>query len=113
MGLHFQVDFIHHLWENCILIIHLHQRLSLDCCSEGSDFEKMSLGCRKLILAFVEENLDSGVLGFAPQRLIFKDQFQWFLGFGLFFLFLDLIVYDKKTFWIERLNLFNENGNKN
>ena len=49
----------------------------------------------------------------SKQFVAFKDQFQWFLGFGLFFLFLDLIVYDKKTFWIERLNLFNENGNKN
>lgn len=49
----------------------------------------------------------------SKQFVAFKDQFQWFLGFGLFFLFLDLIVYDKKTFWIERLNLFNENENKN
>lgn len=39
----------------------------------------------------------------------FKDQFQWFLGFGLFFLFLDIFLLERKTGWLKRLNLFNEN----
>ncbi|TXE15395.1 VWA domain-containing protein [Psychroserpens burtonensis] len=39
----------------------------------------------------------------------FKDQFQWFLGFGLFFLFLDVFFLERKTAWLKRLNLFNEN----
>jgi Ca-activated chloride channel family protein len=39
----------------------------------------------------------------------FKDQFQWFLGFGLFFLFLDIFFLERKTGWLKRLNLFNEN----
>ncbi len=38
----------------------------------------------------------------------FKDQFQWFLGFGIFFLFLDIFFLDRKTAWLKRLNLFNE-----
>lgn len=38
----------------------------------------------------------------------YKDQFQWFLGFGLFFLILDVLLLDKKTKWIQKLNLFNE-----
>ena len=38
----------------------------------------------------------------------YKDQFQWFLGFGLFFLALDAFLLDKKTKWIQKLNLFNE-----
>mgnify|MGYP000645307935 CR=1 FL=1 len=44
----------------------------------------------------------------AKQFAEFKDQFQWFLGIGLLFLFLDVFVLDKKTRWLKRLNLFNE-----
>lgn len=39
----------------------------------------------------------------------FKDQFQWFLGGALFLLVLDVFVLERKTGWIERLNLFNQN----
>ena len=39
----------------------------------------------------------------------YKDQFQWFLGIGLFFLVLDILFLERKTAWLKRLNLFNEN----
>ena len=39
----------------------------------------------------------------------YKDQFQWFLGFGIFFLFIDIFFLERKTGWLKRLNLFNEN----
>ncbi|OUS01447.1 BatB protein [Flavobacteriales bacterium 33_180_T64] len=39
----------------------------------------------------------------------YKDQFQWFLGFGFFFLFIDIFFLERKTGWLKRLNLFNEN----
>ena len=39
----------------------------------------------------------------------YKDQFQWFLGIGLFLLVLDLLLLERKTAWLKRLNLFNEN----
>ncbi len=45
----------------------------------------------------------------AKQIAEFKDQFQWFLGFGLFFLFLDIFFLERKTEWLKKLNLFNEN----
>lgn len=38
----------------------------------------------------------------------FKDQFQWFLGLGILFLVLDILLLEKRTLWIKRLNLFNE-----
>ena len=38
----------------------------------------------------------------------FKDQFQWFVGLGILFLILDSLMLNKKTNWIQRLNLFNE-----
>jgi Ca-activated chloride channel family protein len=44
----------------------------------------------------------------AKQFADFKDQFQWFLGAGLFFLFLDIFLLDRKTKWLKKLNLFNE-----
>lgn len=44
----------------------------------------------------------------AKQFAEYKDQFQWFLGVGLLFLFLDVFILDKKTKWLKKLNLFNE-----
>ena len=45
----------------------------------------------------------------AKQFADFKDQFQWFLGFGIFLLVLDIFLLDRKTAWLKKLNLFNEN----
>ena len=39
----------------------------------------------------------------------FKDQFQWFLGFGIFLLLIDVFLLERKTSWLKKLNLFNEN----
>lgn len=38
----------------------------------------------------------------------FKSQFQWFLGLGLLFLILDVLLLERRTSWLKRLNLFNE-----
>ncbi len=37
----------------------------------------------------------------------YKDQFQWFIAFGLLFLIADALMFEKKTKWIQKLNLFN------
>ncbi|WP_420320727.1 VWA domain-containing protein [Flagellimonas sp.] len=47
----------------------------------------------------------------AKQFAEYKDQFQWFLGIGLLFLFLDIFLLDRKTQWLKKLNLFNEHDN--
>ncbi|WP_455169089.1 vWA domain-containing protein [Aegicerativicinus sediminis] len=39
----------------------------------------------------------------------FKDQFQWFIGLAIFFIFIDVFLLERKTAWLKRLNLFNEN----
>ena len=44
----------------------------------------------------------------ATQMADFKSQFQWFLGFGFFFLFLDVFLLEIKTKWVRKINLFNE-----
>lgn len=45
----------------------------------------------------------------AKQFSDFKDQFQWFLGFAILLLFLDIFLLERKTAWLKKLNLFNEN----
>lgn len=39
----------------------------------------------------------------------YKDQFQWFVGFGFLFLLLDVFLLDRKTKWLKKVDLFNEN----
>jgi Ca-activated chloride channel family protein len=38
----------------------------------------------------------------------YEDQFQWFIGFGLLLLIIDVALLEKKTKWVQKLNLFNE-----
>ena len=46
---------------------------------------------------------------FDTQKFVdFKDQFQWFLGGALLLLLLDLTIFERKTQWVKKLNLFNE-----
>ncbi len=44
----------------------------------------------------------------AKQFADFKDRFQWFLGAGLLLLLLDIFLLERKTSWVKKLNLFNE-----
>ena len=44
----------------------------------------------------------------AKQFAKFKDQFQWFLGIGLFLIVLDLFLFYRKTQWVNKLNLFQD-----
>jgi Ca-activated chloride channel family protein len=43
----------------------------------------------------------------------FNSQFQWFLGFGILLLFIDIFLLEKKTSWLRKMNLFNEEKIKN
>lgn len=44
----------------------------------------------------------------STQMADFKSQFQWFLAFGFFFLFLDIFLLERRTNWVRKMNLFNE-----
>ena len=46
----------------------------------------------------------------AKQFTDFKDQFQWFLAGALFLLLVDVLLLERKTAWVNKLNLFNEKG---
>ena len=43
----------------------------------------------------------------------YKDQFQWFLAIGLLFLVIDVFLFEKKTKWLKKADLFNEEKTKN
>ena len=38
----------------------------------------------------------------------FESQYQWFLGLGFLLLLVDVFLLEKKTKWVQKLNLFNE-----
>ena len=42
----------------------------------------------------------------------YKDQFQWFVGIGLLLLIIDVFLFDRKTKWIKKADLFNESKSK-
>jgi Ca-activated chloride channel family protein len=44
----------------------------------------------------------------ATQMADLKSQFQWFLGFGFFLLLLDTFLLERRTKWVRKMNLFNE-----
>ncbi|NNM22100.1 MAG: VWA domain-containing protein [Flavobacteriaceae bacterium] len=44
----------------------------------------------------------------AKQFTDFKDQYQWFLFGALFLLVIDVLLLERKTGWLKKLNLFNE-----
>ena len=48
----------------------------------------------------------------AKQVSDYQDQFQWFLGIGVFFLLLDIFLFEKKTKWVKKVDLFNEEKTK-
>lgn len=46
------------------------------------------------------------------QMADYKSQFQWFLGFAFFLLFVDVFFLEIKTKWVKKMNLFNEEKKK-
>jgi Ca-activated chloride channel homolog len=64
----------------------------------------------KDVLAYIKNALDNieKTEFESTQMADFKSQFQWFLGFGFFLLFLDIFLLEKKTKWVRKMNLFNE-----
>ena len=42
----------------------------------------------------------------------YKDQFQWFIGLGFLFLLIDIFLFNRKTKWVKKADLFNESKTK-
>ena len=64
----------------------------------------------KTVLNFVKNALDNiqKTEFEGTQMANFHSQFQWFLGFGFFLLLLDVFLSERKTKWVQKMNLFNE-----
>ncbi|MDO5609039.1 MAG: VWA domain-containing protein [Capnocytophaga sp.] len=46
---------------------------------------------------------------FETQQMVdYKSQFQWFLGLAILAWLLDMIIFERKTQWVRKINLFNE-----
>lgn len=62
------------------------------------------------VVEYVKKALDNiEKTDFESQQITdFNSQYQWFLGLGLLLLCVDVLVLEKKTGWIKKLNLFNE-----
>ncbi len=64
----------------------------------------------KAVLDYVKNALDNiqKTEFESTQMANFQSQFQWFLGFAFVLLFLDVFLLERKTKWVQKLNLFNE-----
>ncbi len=64
----------------------------------------------KAVLDYVKNALDNiqKTEFESTQMADFQSQFQWFLGFAFALLFLDVFLLERKTKWLQKLNLFNE-----
>jgi Ca-activated chloride channel homolog len=64
----------------------------------------------KEVVSFVKKSLDTiqKTEFEATEMANFQSQFQWFLGIGFFLLLLDIFLLERKTKWVQKLDLFNE-----
>ncbi len=95
--------------DNEVVITRLNEEILKEIADE-SDGEYVNGNNTQEVVDFVKESLeDIDKTEFEAKKFVdYKDQFQWFVGFGFLCLFLDVFVLDKKTAWLKKLNLFNE-----
>ena len=93
-----------------VVITKLNEEILKDIASEGNG-EYINGSNTDAAVEFIKEQLNQiDKTEFeAKQFAEYKDQFQWFLGIALFFLFMDIFLLERKTKWLKKLNLFNEN----
>src|SRR6056297_42304 len=92
-----------------VVITKLNEEILVDISDEGNGKYIDGSNTETAVELIKEELLQMDKKEFeAKQFAEYKDQFQWFLGAGLLFLFLEIFVLDRKTKWLKKLNLFNE-----
>jgi Ca-activated chloride channel family protein len=81
--------------------------------AEASDGEYVDGNDTQAVVDFVLETLKKmDKKEFEAKKFVsYKDRFQPFLIGALFFLLIDLFLFETKTKWVQKLNLFNENEN--
>lgn len=94
-----------------VVITRLNEKTLKNIASEG-DGEYIDGKVTEDAVAFVTDRLSTmNKTEFEAKKFSeFQDQFQWFLGLGIFLLLLDVFLLERKTAWLQKLNLFNEKG---
>ena len=92
-----------------VVITKLNQEVLIDISDEGNGKYIDGSNTEEAVELIKDELIQMDKKEFeAKQFAEYKDQFQWFLGAGLLFLFLEIFILDRKTQWLKKLNLFNE-----
>jgi Ca-activated chloride channel family protein len=94
-----------------VVITRLNEETLKQIASEG-DGEYIDGTITEDAVAFITDQLSTmNKTEFEAKKFSeFQDQFQWFLGLGIFLLLLDVFLLERKTAWLQKLNLFNEKG---
>ncbi len=95
--------------ENMVVITKLN-RPGLESIAKATKGGYVNGNNTKEVLDYIKKNLDNiqKTEFEATQMADFQSQFQWFLGFAFVLLFLDVFLLERKTNWVKRLNLFND-----
>jgi len=97
-------------WNDEVVITQLNQE-NLKQIAAGTKGGYVLGNSTKEVLEYVNkalENIEKTEFE-TTQIADFKSQFQWFLGIAFVLLWLDIFLLERRTSWISKLNLFNEN----
>ena len=99
-------------FEGGVVITRRNQKV-LEDIANSSDGGYQDGNDTSLVLEFVSQQLKAmDKKEFEAKKFVsYKDRFQAFLFGALFFLLIDLLLFETKTKWIQKMNLFNENEN--
>ena len=93
-----------------VVITKLNENILKDMATQTGGIYFKGDNTSSVVSSIVEELKEMDKQEFESKQFVsFKDQFQWFLFMGLFLIILDVVVFERKTYWLDMLNLFNEN----
>jgi Ca-activated chloride channel family protein len=93
-----------------VVITKLNENILKDMASQTGGIYFKGDNTNSVVSSIVGELKEMDKQEFESKQFVsFKDQFQWFLFVGLFLIILDVVVFERKTYWLDKLNLFNEN----
>ena len=93
-----------------VVITKLNENILKDMAKQTGGIYFKGDNTNSVVSSIVDELKEMDKQEFESKQFVsFKDQFQWFLFVGLFLIILDVVVFERKTYWLDKLNLFNEN----
>ncbi|MFA9192483.1 VWA domain-containing protein [Flavobacterium sp. FZUC8N2.13] len=96
--------------QNDEVVVTKLNRTDLDAIAKATKGGYVSGNNTKEVVEYIKKTLDNiqKTEFESTQMADFQSQFQWFLGFAFLLLFLDVFLLEKKTNWVKKLNLFND-----